>query len=165
LQPKSRPIEEVIVPDPTPTPKRHAHIHLDVIATSASVVNGIAVLALTTLASRIGPGFMSWVAEWWGVVEGIVVLLQIPPLVARMPLAERKEVNDILSSWFDAAMVWAVVPTIYVTTMVTIYGWYSPNYWAWKIWVTSLPASLTDLVLLLVLLEVAKTVFKPPSSP
>jgi len=150
---------------PTPAaPRRKLIHHLTVITASTSVLNAVAVLLLTTCAPILGQLFMGWVADWWGLVEGLVVLLQLPPLVARMPLEERKEVLDVISSVVDAGVVWLVVPAVYVTSMFFV-GRYSPGFYVWKIWATSLPASLVDLLLLLVLLEIAKTVQRFSPSP
>ncbi len=145
-------------------PRRKLMHHLSVITGAVSVLNGIAVLVLTTCSAKLGPVFMGWVSDWWGLVEGIVVLLQLPPLVASMPLEERKEITDVVSSVIDAGIIWLVVPAIYVTSMYFV-GHYSPGFYIWKIWVTSLPASLVDLLLLLVMLEIAKTVQRFSPSP
>ena len=158
-------------PDPWSVPKRARHVHFSIITGAASVLNAVAVIVLTTQANRLGPVFMSWIAEWWGLVEGVIVLLQLPPLVGTKPLQERKEVLDVITSCLDAGVIWLLIPGIYMTAVYFSggifngQGWFWPNHYAWKIWVTSLPAALIDLLLLLVLLEIAKTVQRFSPNP
>lgn len=125
----------------------------------AAMTSGIfgAVLGFVVIADDLmGHAAMKFLAEWWGLVGAIYLLTQIVPLISYNPLEERREMVDILTSPIASAVVFLVIPAVYLAKYHYVGSAAWPSWEAWKIEITSMPYSISDLALMLVLYRISR---------
>ena len=109
--------------------------------------------------SRLGPGALVWWAEWWGFIGGIYIMFQILAVVTRPVTNEAQEMGDIVTSPAAFFVFLILIPSI----------WYSrgqwPNYWEFKIWWTSLPFGVGDMLLTLAMYRISRGIARIAPTP
>lgn len=96
------------------------------------------------------PSGLDHVWEWWPFICGAYVMCEVAPLISYNPLEETREKVDILTSPLVAAVLFLLVPAVFIAKG----EW--PVWWVWKIWLNSVPFSLIDLMLMLVLYRISR---------
>ncbi len=108
---------------------------------------------------RLESGTISWWSGYWGFIGGMYLVLQILPVISRPVTAEAQEMGDILTSpaaFFTAVLL---IPAIFWSRG----AW--PNYWEYKIWWTSLPFSVADVLLVLVQYKISRGIARVAPVP
>jgi hypothetical protein len=134
----------------TPLPRHDRFSHHVLSSFTASVVFSIMLFVAVAFAQNIGAGMMARIWEWWAFICGIYIVTQIVPLTRYDPLEERREKADLISSIVVAGVTFIGIPVWYFAKG----EW--PIFWAWKIWISTIPTSVADIMIMMILYKISR---------
>jgi hypothetical protein len=118
----------------------------------ATIVYGLVTCILTVLPGAFAPGWLSWIAEWWGVVTASYLFLTALPVAWILLFRPNtKESWEWPLESADTASSYALVGVILIA--VPIINYLIPGdmiYWQSKIWIMSAFASGGDLMIAII---------------
>lgn len=120
-----------------------------IIATIATITYSILLVFVILFPKVLAPFAISWLADSWADIGCYYLVAQSLAVVLRPVHKDVYEYTDHISSFVPAAIVFVAAPMV----------WYSSEWPGWdifKIWRTSMPVAMVDIILTLVSLKISR---------
>lgn len=118
----------------------------------ATIVYGVMASVLTLAPGILSVGYLSWIAEWWGVVTSAYLFLTALPVAWIITMRENRKASwEWPWKWADTGASYFLV--FFIALVVPFLNWLIPGdmlYWQWKIWLISFFAAGVDLMIAII---------------